>query len=257
MKKSIIYFIVFLGLQATASIIVTGCWRLITGNSDITTTNLIVTSVLSSGLTIALFLLARWAVVSPNWLRSRQWTVLIWSVVAAMGTIIPSMWMLETLGVDMPEETRDMFKEIMKEPWGYLALGILAPIAEEMVFRGALLRSLLNIFNHRYHWLPILLSALIFGAFHGNIPQFIHGALLGLLLGWMYYRTDSIVPGIVFHWVNNSVAYAWENIMPQAADAKLIDLLGSQQNVLLAIGFSLLIFLPSLFQVAIRLRRAK
>ena len=44
MKNSIIYVIVFLGIQAAASIIVTGCWKLITGNGDITTTNLIVTS---------------------------------------------------------------------------------------------------------------------------------------------------------------------------------------------------------------------
>ena len=245
------YLVAFLLIQTFVRILV---GQVYSGPESI---SLVITITAANLLTILLFVLCRWSPFSRDYLRLRPWATLVWVALLAVGTIIPSMWMLETLGVDMPEETRDMFKEIMKEPWGYLALGILAPIAEEMVFRGALLRSLLNIFNHRYHWLPILLSALIFGAFHGNIPQFIHGALLGLLLGWMYYRTDSIVPGIVFHWVNNSVAYAWENIMPQAADAKLIDLLGSQQNVLLAIGFSLLIFLPSLFQVAIRLRRAK
>ena len=158
MKKSIIYFIVFLGLQATASIIVTGCWRLITGNSDITTTNLIVTSVLSSGLTIALFLLARWAVVSPNWLRSRQWTVLIWSVVAAMGTIIPSMWIQEHMP-DLPNLLENEFDQLLSSRMGYFTLALLAPLAEEIVFRGAVLKALLGSYRP---WTAIVVSAVFF-----------------------------------------------------------------------------------------------
>lgn len=253
MKKSIIYFIVFLGLQATASIIVTGCWRLITGNSDITTTNLIVTSVLSSGLTIALFLLARWAVVSPNWLRSRQWTVLIWSVIAAMGTIIPSMWIQEHMP-DLPNLLENEFDQLLSSRMGYFTLALLAPLAEEIVFRGAVLKALLGSYRP---WTAIVVSAVFFALAHLNPAQMPHAFAIGLLLGWMYYRTGSILPGMAYHWFNNSVAYVLYNVYPDP-DIRLADIFkGSEQHVLMAVGFSLLILVPALYQLYLRMKTAE
>ena len=156
----------------------------------------------------------------------------------------------------MPERTIKLFEDIMGIPSGYLALGILAPIAEELVFRGAILRTLLKLFDNRMHWILIISSALIFGAAHGNLPQFIHATLIGLLIGWMYYRTDSVIPGIVLHWVNNTVAYIMFNLMPHMADGKLIDLFhGSGRMMWLGIGFSLCILIPSLLQLNIRLKQ--
>ena len=83
-----------------------------------------------------------------------------------------------------------------------------------------------------------------------------HAFLVGLLLGWLYYRTDSIVPGIVYHWVNNSIAYVVYNFYPDP-QMKLIDLFGSQRTVAAAVLFSLLILLPALYQLNLRLRKAK
>ena len=164
--------------------------------------------------------------------------------------------MIETLHIDMPADMKKVLETVMSHPAGYVVLGILVPVAEEMVFRGAILRSLLNAFDRQWHWLPIILSALVFGVAHGNSAQFIHATLMGLLIGWMYYRTNSIVPGIVFHWVNNTVAYVAFQLFPQTADGNLIDLFGhNERTVLMAVGCSLLIFLPSLFQVAMRIDR--
>jgi membrane protease YdiL (CAAX protease family) len=87
-----------------------------------------------------------------------------------------------------------------------------------------------------------------------NPAQMPHAFLVGLLLGWMYYRTDSIVPGVVFHWVNNSVAYVLYNLYPDPS-LKLADILGGEQSVWLALVFSLLIFLPALFQMNLRLSK--
>jgi hypothetical protein len=70
----------------------------------------------------------------------------------------------------------------------------------------------------------------------------------------MYWRTDSIVPGVVYHWVNNTVAYILYNIYPDP-DLTLVEMFGSEQKVLMALGFSLLIFLPSLFQLNQRLAK--
>ena len=145
----------------------------------------------------------------------------------------------------------------MKEPWGYVAVGILAPLAEEVVFRGAILRTLLGIMSKKNHWVAIIISAALFGLAHFNEAQFINALLMGLLLGWMYYRTGSLVPGILLHWINNTMAYVLTNIMPQS-DGKLIDLFhGDEKTVYYAVGFSLCIMIPSFIQMIIRLKRAK
>ena len=145
----------------------------------------------------------------------------------------------------------------MKEPWGYVAVGILAPLAEEVVFRGAILRTLLGIMSKKNQWVAIFISAALLGLAHFNEAQFVNALLMGLHLGWMSYRTGSLVPGILLHWVNNTMAYVLANIMPQS-DGKLIDLFyGDEKTVYYAVGFSLCIMIPSFIQMIIRLKKAK
>ena len=174
-----------------------------------------------------------------------------------LGTIIPLGFIYEQIGIEMDENTEQIFASLMKEPWGYVAIGILAPFAEEVVFRGAVLRTLLGLMSKKNHWVAIMISAAIFGLVHANVAQFVNALLLGLLLGWMYYRTKSLVPGILLHWVNNTMAYVLSNIMPQS-DGKLIDLFhGDEKTMYYAIGFSLCIMIPSFIQLVIRLKRVK
>lgn len=213
-------------------------------------------TVLSSVLTIVLFLRLRWTPVGRDYLRSRPWTALVWMGVATLGTIIPSIWLNEQLSLDMPEHVERLLVDIMRQPLGYLFIGILAPVAEEVVFRGAVLRSLLTVMEGRWRWGAIAVSAVIFGAVHGNESQFLHAVLTGVLLGWMYERTRSIVPGLVCHWVNNSLAFLATNLAPGIDDMKLVDLAGgSQLRVVLWLFFSLCIFVPALYQMNRRLKR--
>ena len=80
--------------------------------------------------------------------------------------------------------------------------------------------------------------------------------LMGLLLGWMYYRTGSILPGVVLHWVNNTVAYAVTILLPASNDMTLSQLFGGNQtSVILSIVFSLFIFLPAIYQLNMRMKR--
>ena len=216
---------------------------------------MVTTTAISSLLTILLFTLLRWTPVSRNWLATRPWLVIVWVVLLTFGTILPAEWIYEQLQLAMPEQTVALFQSIMREPWGYLVVGMLVPVAEELVFRGAVLRVLLNVFARRSHWIAIAISAVVFGIIHMNLAQGFHATLIGLLLGWMYYRTRSVFPGIVLHWINNTVAYVMFNIQPQLADGQLIDLFHGDSSMLyMAIGFSLCIFLPSLYQLAIRMK---
>lgn len=216
---------------------------------------------LASVLTISIFVWRRWSPFSRAYLRSRPWVVLLWIIALSIGTILPSEWLIEEMQVHLPfmdinEAQLDSVMALMQSPLGYLVVGILAPICEEMVFRGAVLRSLLTVFKQKNHWWAIAASALLFGVMHLNFLQGIHAFIIGLLLGWMYYRTNSIVPGIVFHWVNNTVAFVMIKIMPQMADGKLIDLFHGDDRLLYSgLLCSLCILVPSLLQVAQRMKR--
>jgi len=265
----LLYIVLFLGIQMFVTLIVTGIQFLMngvklskvselaaSGNMTPDAMGIIIISVISSVITLALFLLLKWTPVSRSYLLRRPWDVLFWVVILTLGTIIPSTWLAEQIPYEMPAELEAMLADMMHNRWGYLAIGILAPLAEEVVFRGAILRTLLKLFDRRWYWAAIFLSAVIFGLVHGNVQQFVHAALIGLLLGWMYYRTDSIVPGVVFHWVNNSAAYVIANLIPNAENAELIDIFGgNQRSVWIALGCSLCLFLPALFQLYLRLKK--
>ena len=252
MKNALIYAVIFGAIQVVVSFIVQGVWTLVMGKDAVmNATELIITMAVFSILTMAVFLLAKWSLVSRHWVRTRPWFVLFWCVVAALGAIVPSVWLQEHMP-ELPNVVEGEFDMIMKDRWGYFVVGLLAPLAEEMVFRGAILRSLLR--WKQNPWVGIAISALLFAVVHMNPAQMPHAFLIGLLLGWMYWRTDSIVPGVVYHWVNNTVAYILYNIYPDP-DLTLVEMFGSEQKVLMAVGFSLLIFLPSLFQLNQRLAK--
>lgn len=252
MKKALIYSVVFIAIQMMVSSIVQGIWMLVYGKElMMNATGMVVTMAVFSLLTMAVFLLARWSEVSRHWVRTRPWTVLIWCVVAALGAIIPSVWFQEHLP-ELPNIVEGEFDMILRDRWGYVVIGLLAPLAEEMVFRGAVLRALLH--SRRRPWVAIAISALLFALIHMNPAQMPHAFLIGLLLGWLYYRTDSIVPGVVYHWVNNTVAYVLYNLYPDP-DLTLAQLFGSERTVLMALAFSFCILLPAIFQLNLRLRK--
>lgn len=255
MIKAIIYTLVFAVVQVLMPPLIGAIQRLLGMeiSQQQNATSMIIAMTASSVVVLVLFLYLRWAEVSRSYVQSRPWATLFWCALAAMGAIIPSQC-LQELMPKLPNIVEEEFDMILRDRWGYFAIGLLAPVCEELVFRGAILRALLR-WTPR-HWLAIAISALLFALIHANPIQMPHAFLIGLLLGWLYYRTDSIVPGIVYHWVNNSIAYVVYNFYPDP-QMKLIDLFGSQRTVAAAVLFSLLILLPALYQLNLRLRKAK
>lgn len=255
MKKAISYLLIFLGIQILGGAIINAVWPLVTGSPDKTPTLLITTTVVISLAVIIIFLWTRWTEVSPKWLRTRPWTVLAWSVIAALGTIIPSAWVQEQMP-ELPNLVESEFDMILGNRWGYVTIGLLAPLSEEIVMRGAILKELLKS-QKLSPWGAIAISALLFSLIHMNPAQMPHAFVIGLLLGWMYWRTGSILPCMAYHWANNSAAYVIYNIYPDP-DIKLIELFkGSEMHVYLAVVFSLLILLPALYQLHLWMRRAE
>lgn len=263
----ILYIIVFVVVQLIVMYAGAGIWAIVknegyqatiqamaTGGNSIL---LALTAVFSNVITLVMFLRFRWTVLTRDYLQSKPWAQLLWIALFTIGTTIPLTFLYEQLGIEMDDNTTHVFDGLLKEPWGYVAVGILAPLAEEIVFRGAVLRTLLGMMSKKNHWVAIMISAAIFGVMHGNVAQFVNALVMGLLLGWMFYRTKSLVPGIMLHWVNNTVAYIWTNIAPPGHD-KVIDLFqGDEKTMYYAVGFSLCIMIPSFFQMILRLQKPK
>lgn len=263
----VLYLIIFIVVQIAVNFAGAGIWSAVKheaygtvvremgmgGNSVL----LALTTVFSNVITLVIFLKTKWTPIARDYLLSKPWGSLLWVALFTVGMIIPLEFAYEKLGIEMDANTGRVFAELMKEPWGYAAVGIMAPLAEEIVFRGAILRSLLAMMSKKNHWVAILISAALFGVVHGNAAQFIHALLAGLLLGWMFYRTKSLVPGILMHWVNNTLAYVLSNIMPQS-NGNLIDLFhGDEKTMYYAVGFSLCIMVPSFIQMVLRLQKPK
>ena len=252
MKKAIIYLVVFVGIQLVAGALIQLIYILLKGQGAVVdATGLIITTALADVTTLVLFLLLKWAEVSRHWVRTRPWTVLFWCVLAAFGAIIPSTYLQEMMP-ELPNWAERELELIMNNRFGYFVVGLMAPLVEELVFRGAILRALLRWKSNP--WVGIIISAVMFSAIHMNPAQMPHAFLIGILLGWMYYRTDSIVPGVVYHWVNNTIAYVLMAFYPDP-DLKTTDLFGSHQSVLMAVAFSLCILIPSIYQLNLRMRK--
>ncbi len=167
---------------------------------------LIISNLLFSIAAILLFVKLKWTPISRTYLQSKPWGVFFWAAMLSIGFILPAEFIYERIQLEMSDNMVELFSGIMRQPLGYLILGILAPITEEIVFRGALLRVLLETFGHQKRWIAIVISALIFAVIHGNVAQGTHAFIGGIALGWLYMRTRSVLPGIVLHWVNNSIA---------------------------------------------------
>lgn len=84
-----------------------------------------------------------------------------------------------------------------------ITICIIAPFIEEMLFRGIILKSfLVNYSTNR----SIILSALLFSAYHLTITQLPVTFIVGCLFGWLYVRTRSLWPCILGHALYNSFA---------------------------------------------------
>jgi membrane protease YdiL (CAAX protease family) len=111
----------------------------------------------------------------------------------------------------------ELFSKVFESDYGwwgaFMKVVVIAPIIEELIFRGLILQGL------RRNYRPVtavLVSALLFSLFHLNPWQMPATFVLGVLLGWLMLRTNSILLAILGHAINNlmvllTITY-WEQL---------------------------------------------
>lgn len=118
-------------------------------------------------------------------------------------------------------------------------IAVIPPLVEEMIFRGVVLQSLRRFGNG----FAIFASALFFGLYHGNFVQFVFAFICGLVMGLIVVRTNSLLPTIIIHLLNNSFSIVEEMLEKYkgAAAANILD--GYVFIIAIALGLIAFIYL--------------
>lgn len=110
-----------------------------------------------------------------------------------------------SLLIPMPDSVKAYFeKMIQPNILSFISVAVAAPILEEILFRGIILEGFLRNYSPQK---AIIWSAVLFGVFHLNPWQAIGAIIFGLFFGWLYWKTNSLIPGIILHFVNNFAAF--------------------------------------------------
>jgi membrane protease YdiL (CAAX protease family) len=129
-----------------------------------------------------------------------------------LAALLPAALGLGILGSEVENLTRalglepEFFREITRQMtrggfWSVIAILAVAPIAEELLFRGVILTGFLR----RYGAVrAVVYSAILFAVIHLNPCQIGAAFIGGLFLGWLYVRAGSLWPCIAMHAIYNS-----------------------------------------------------
>lgn len=85
----------------------------------------------------------------------------------------------------------------------FLATIVIAPIIEEFIFRGLILKLL----KPYGLWFSVIITSMMFAIMHGNIPQGIGAFFIGMILAIVTIKTGSVVPAIFLHAMNNLIPF--------------------------------------------------
>ncbi len=106
---------------------------------------------------------------------------------------------------DMYQQLSNTLSTVAQDNVGIIVLtSLFAPLLEEILFRGIIQKGMIN--GGMKPSKAIFISAFIFGVFHMNPWQLAGAFLLGLILGWVYYKTQSLLMPILLHAFNNFIS---------------------------------------------------
>jgi membrane protease YdiL (CAAX protease family) len=111
--------------------------------------------------------------------------------------------LLSDFGLRVQADLTPVFRQL-STPWPlFVAVVLVGPVAEETFFRGFVFTGL----RSRYDWrVAAAISAALFAAAHLELTFFIPAFALGFLFAYLYQRSNSIWPGLIFHMLLNGIA---------------------------------------------------
>lgn len=140
-------------------------------------------------------------------------STMIFSIVPLTIIAVSSMWWLGDLEIFIitlfPQDTvsLNMLNKLLNGGFiTLIAICIIAPFVEEILFRGIILRGFLQ------HYAPlqaIVISAVLFGLIHLNVYQIPGAFIFGCIVGYVFYLCKSIWPCVFIHSLANGLSYLY------------------------------------------------
>jgi len=106
---------------------------------------------------------------------------------------------------DIPNALEEQFKVMSKTLSGFLAICIVGPIMEEIMMRRIILKEIEK--ATKSMWWGIIISSALFAIMHVNPIQVVFAMPAGIILGWLYCKTGSLLVPICIHILNNTAAF--------------------------------------------------
>ena len=188
-----------------------------------------------------------------------KWGGLGLAAAVVIGTIATAT-MLELVNHYLPDTEGSLMEQMEKMMEGPLwvnliTMCVMAPICEEWLCRGVILRGLLNFEpktpraegERRRGLSPslaIVISAIFFAAIHGNVWQGVTAFAIGCLFGYVYYKTGSLKLTMLMHCANNTMAVLSSKFAPEELkDAKsMVDTMPSWEYAIFFVASAVLVW---------------
>lgn len=259
MKAAIKYILIWLIVTVAVLLMVYTVVIIMLGAADVNSVGEVVKNpwLMAAGLTSAnlVLLLLFWKRrYTRNWVKygftyGEEFStgkLCLWAVVGAIGCLMLEVLAQEYLPIPTDPELGEWLGMLMLNPLGILGVCLIGPLAEEAIFRGAILRRLLE--KKWNPWIAIVISAIIFAIVHGNFEQGLTAIIMGCFMGWIYYRTRSIMPCFLVHAVNNTTA----TVIALTMSASMADMSSDKMGLPLTLGLPLIVVSLVLIYVAAR-----
>ena len=177
-----------------------------------------------------------------------------WSLlgIVAMFTIIPFLGMVNDWndGIVFPESMRAIEEQLRSTQQkseeiiqtfisqgslfsSLLIVAVLAAVSEELLFRSVIQKALIKIFKNAH--VAIIVTAFVFSAFHMDFFGFFPRFILGIMLGYMFWMSGSIIPSMLMHFVNNATIVMLYYLNTRGFSDIDAEHFGSTDNVLVII----------------------
>ncbi len=147
--------------------------------------------------------------------------------------IFASMFVFNILAEELglPDTLAETLQQVSNNVLGCVSIAVLGPILEEVLFRGAIQGYLMRKYNPT---VGIVVASIIFGLIHMNPIQIFYAFFLGLIFGWIYYRTRSLMPVVIGHVLNNSLASASMILSGAEQEEETLMSMGEKAAIVLA-----------------------
>lgn len=118
-----------------------------------------------------------------------------------------------TSWMTMPDYFKKLLQSLINGSTSQIiAIVVAAPLLEELLLRGFIERGLIY---HIGGTKAIVVSAVIFGVMHFNPWQALPAFIIGLALGWIYWRTHNLWLTILMHFITNGTSVVTTRLFPQ------------------------------------------